>query len=314
MSLDAWVLCAPLKVLREDAHPYQETTLATLGRHELGLSRCASGQDCEFFLDGRITYQPGMSGPTRHWFDLCRELGYEPSSHWDWDPALILFQQVVPAMATDWREVPLAFNHLGLPSGVLSLAGLRQTFAEAVSELRKAHPGPTGAKVAEVFEWLPLRAVVFHDDAQLPLDFDGTGPCGRVALWLGIHREHPVVLEGQSPSGPLPHRWVTRGQEGELELEPFFLAAGLEPEMTRSFRPAFTAALEHLCRILEDPLDAYRQTYPVGIPWHQNLRARLLGRTIVEVREGDPSRLVLDDGTEVILEGTLHPARERGRI
>lgn len=314
MSLDAWVLCAPLKVLREDAHPYRETTLATLGRHELGLCRCASGLECELFLDGRITFRPGMSGPERSWFDLCRELGYDPSSHWDWDPALILFQQVVPAMATDWADTPFSSNGLGLPAGVLSLAGLRQTFAETVSELRKAHPGPTGAKVAEVFEWLPLRAVVFHDDAQLPLDFDGTGPSGRVSLWLGIHREHAVVMEGQSPRGPQPHRWVPRGQEGDLVLEPFFRAAGLEPEAPKGFQKAFAIALEQLCQSLEDPLDAYRQTYPVGIPWHQNLRTRLLGRTIADVLDGEPPRIILDDGTEVLLRGNHSPSRERGGI
>lgn len=314
MSLDTWVLCAPLKVLQEDAHPYRETTLATLGRHELGLCRCSSGEECELFLDGRIIYRPGLSAPERSWFDLCRELGYDPSSHWDWDPALILFQQVVPAMATDWADTPFATNGLGLPVGVLSLAGLRQSFAENVSDLRKKHPGPTGAKVAEVFEWLPLRAVVFHDDAQLPLDFEGTGPSGRVSLWLGIHREHPVILEGQSPRGPQPHRWTPRDQEGALDLEPFFRAAGLEPEAPKGFQAAFAAALQHLCQSLEGPLDEYRQTYPVGIPWHQNLRTRILGRTIVDVLDGDSPRIVLDDGTEVPLGGRRSPSRERGGI
>jgi hypothetical protein len=314
MSLDAWVLCAPLKVLREDAHPYQETTLATLGRHELSLSRCSSGQGCEVFLDGRIIFRPGMSGPARSWFDLCRELGYEPTTHWDWDPALILFQQVMPALAADWRETAFAFDALGLPEGVLSLAGLRQTFAEAVSALRKAHAGPVGAKVAEIFEWLPLRAVVFHDDAQLPLDFDGTGPRGRVSLWLGIHREHPVVMEGQSPRGPLPQRWTPHGQEGGLALEPFFRAAGMEPEAPKGFQAAFAAALNHLCQSLEGPLDDYRRTYPVGIPWHHDPRAHLLGRTIVDVIEGEVPRLILDDGTEVLLEGSRYPTRQRGGI
>jgi len=103
----------------------------------------------------------------------------------------------------------MVFNALGLPEGVLSLAGLRQTFAEAVAGIRREHAGPVGAKVAETFEWLPLRAVVFHDDAQLPLDFEGTGPCGCVSLWLGIHPERPVILAGQSPSRA-PHRWVVK--------------------------------------------------------------------------------------------------------
>ena len=314
MSLDAWVLCAPLKVLREDAHPYREATLATLGRHELGLSRGSAGHGCELFLDGRIIFRPGMSGPARAWFDLCRELGYEPSSHWDWDPALILFQQVLPALAADWHEAPLPQDSQGLPEGVLSLAGLRQAFAEAVSALRKGHPGPIGAKVAEVFEWLPLRAVVFHDDAQLPLDFDGTGPCGRVSLWLGIHHNHPVVLEGQSPRGPHSHRWSTVESAGGLVSAPFFRAAGLDPDTPKGFEAAFSATLHRLCNILEGPLDDYRRTYPVGIPWHQDPRARLLGRTIVDVVEGQFPQLILDDGTEVRLGGRLDPVRERGGI
>jgi hypothetical protein len=314
MSLEAWVLNAPIKVLREDAHPYRETTLATLGRHELGLCRCATGPDCDFFLDGRIGFRPGMSGPTRDWFNLCRELGYEPTSHWDWDPALILFQQVIPALAADWGEPPLTLTPLGLPPGVLSLAGLRQTFAQEVSSLRKVHPGPIGAKVAEVFEWLPLRAVVFHDDAQLPLDFDGTGPSGRVSLWLGIHRNCPVVLEGPSPGGSHPHRWTTRNQEGRLELGPFLSAAGLEADLPKGFETAFSSVLDHLCEALEAPLDDYRRTYPVGIPWHHDSRANLVGRTILEVWEGPSPKLILDDGTEVPLEGNLHPLREYGGI
>ncbi len=47
MSMEAWVLNAPIKVLREDAHPYRETTLATLGRHELGLCRSATSPERE---------------------------------------------------------------------------------------------------------------------------------------------------------------------------------------------------------------------------------------------------------------------------
>ncbi len=314
MSLDAWVLNAPIKVLREDAHPYRETTLATLGHHELGLCRSASGTDCDLFLDGRVCFRPGMKGPARNWFYLCRELGYEPRTHWDWDPALILFQQVIPALAGDWGENPMALNALGLPPGVLSLAGLRQSFAERVSSLRRAHPGPVGAKVAEVFEWLPLRAVVFHDDAQLPLDFDGTGPSGRVSLCLGLHRHCPVVLEGPSPGGSHPHPWTTRDPDGRLDLDPFLRAAGLDAELPKGFETAFGTALDHLCEALEGPLDDYRQTYPVGIPWHRDSRANLVGHTILEVWEGPSPKLILDDGTEVPLEGSLHPMREYGGI
>jgi len=315
--MDAWILGAPLKVLRREDHPYQETTLATLGRHELGLSRRqtqAARPGCEIFLDGRSIFLPGAPAPDRTWFDLCRELGYEPTHHWDWDPALILFQQVLPALAADWHEPPLSLDAQGLPEGVLSLAGLRQTFAEAVSDLRRESLGPVDAKVAETFEWLPLRAVVFHDDAQLPLDFEGAAPCGRVSLWLGIHRDRAVALDGPAPSGtPLRH-WVAGGSGDLPPAEAFLHAAGLDPEPPKGFETAFEAALHRLCHRLEGPLDTYRRTYPVGIPWHHDQRERLLGRTIVDVRAGDPPMLVLDDGTEVALDHGPVPSWEHGGI
>lgn len=317
MSMDAWILGAPLKVLRQEDHPYRETTLATLGRHELGLSRRRSAAGlpaCEIFLDGRSIYLPGAAAPDRAWFDLCRELGYEPAHHWDWDPALILFQQVLPALAADWHEPPLALDAQGLPEGVLSLASLRQTFAEAVADLRRDSLGPVGAKVAETFEWLPLRAVVFHDDAQLPLDFEGAGACGRVSLWLGIHRDRAVALDGPAPYGRGLRRWVAGGSGDIPPMEAFLRAAGLDPDPPKGFEAAFDAALHRLCHRLEDPLDAYRRTYPVGIPWQRDHHERLLGRTIVDLRLGDPPVLILDDGTEVALENKPLPSWEHGGI
>ena len=315
MALDAWILSAPLRVLRQEDHPYRETTLATLGRHELGLCRRAttSGLGCELFLDGRSIFLPGAPAPERAWFELCRELGYEPARHWDWDPALILFQQVVPAMASDWHEPPLALTSQGVPEGVLSLAELRQTFAEAVAALRREFSGPVGAKVVETFEWLPLRAVVFHDDVQLPLDFEGTGPGGQVSLWLGIHHERPVVLEGQSPAAS-GRRWTTGNLEARDPSEAFLTAAGLDPEPPKGFESTLQAALDRLCHWMEAPLDAYRRTYPVGISWHHGRRERLLGRTIVDVRAGDPPRLILDDGTEVTIDPEPVPFWEHGGI
>jgi hypothetical protein len=303
MAMDAWILGAPLKVLRQEDHPYRHATLATLGRHELGLCRreSASGSGCELFLDGRSIFLPGMSAPARPWFELCRELGYEPARQWDWDPALILFQQVVPALAADWHEPPLALNAMGLPEGVLSLAGLRQAFAEAVAGLRRGPLGPVRAKVAETFEWLPLRAVVFHDDTQLPLDFEGTGPEGRVSLWLGIHHDRPVILGGQSPTAN-SRQWMAEDLGDRPASEAFLLAAGLDPEPPKGYESALQSALEWLCHWMEGPLDAYRRTYPVGISWHRGRRERLLGRTIVDVRSGEPAMLILDDGTEVAIE------------
>lgn len=317
MSMDTWVLGAPLKVLRREDHPYHETTLATLGRHELGLTRLqgpTGPYGCEVFLDGRSIFRPGALAPERAWFDLCRELGYDPARHWDWDPALILFHQVVPALAVDWHEPPLDLDAQGLPVGVLSLAGLRQAFAEAVSELRSDGAGPVGAKVAETFEWLPLRAVVFHDDAQLPLDFEGNGPCGRASLWLGIHHERAVVLDGPAPAGAGPRAWVLASTGDLPAAGAFLLAAGLDPIPPKGFDAALASALERLCHRLEGPLDAYRRTYPVGIPWQRDPRERLLGRTIVDLRPGDPPMLVLDDGTEVALDPGLVPTWEHGGI
>lgn len=316
MAMDAWILGAPLKVLQQDDHPYHETTLATLGRHELGLSRHENQGDAswELFLDGRSIFLPGAPVPGRAWFDLCRELGYEPARHWDWDPALILFQQVVPALAADWHVPPMVLDAQGLPNGVVSLAGLRQTFAEAVAGLRRDHRDPVGAKVAETFEWLPLRAVAFHDDAQLPLDFDGTGPCGRVSLWLGIHHDHPVVLEGQSPSGPESRQWVCESLSGRPSAEAFLLAAGLDPEPPKGFEAALQSALDELRHWMEGPLDAYRRTYPMGISWHHGRRERLLGRTIVDVRPGEAPVLILDDGTELAIHPDPVPSWEHGGI
>ncbi len=316
MTLDAWTLGSPLKVLRQENRPFRETTLATLGRHELALSRreLPQGMGCEIILDSRSIFLPGAAAPGRAWFDLCQELGYEPARHWDWDPALILFQQVVPALAADWHEPPLALDFQGLPEGLLSLAGLRQSFAEAVAELRYEHLGPVGSKVAETFEWLPLRAVVFHDDAQLPLDFEGTGPCGQVSLWLGIHHDRPVVVEGQSPAGPESRHWTAESLGGHPPSEAFLMAAGLDPEPPKGFDTALQSALDWLCHRMEDPLDAYRRTYPVGISWHRGHRERLLGHTIVDVRPGDPATLILDDGTELAIELEPTPSWERGGI
>ncbi|HJV49217.1 MAG TPA: hypothetical protein VJ549_08090 [Geothrix sp.] len=313
--MDAWILSAPLKVLRQEDHPYHETTLATLGRHELGLCRCetAAGTGSELFLDGQSVFLPGAAAPGRPWFDLCRELGYEPARHWDWDPALILFHQVIPALAADWHEPPLALNAQGLPDGVLSLAGLRQTFVEAVARLRRELTGPVGAKVAETFEWLPLRAVVFHDDAQLPLDFEGTGPCGRVSLWLGIHRDRPVVIDGQSPAS-VSRRWVVEDLGDRSASEAFLQAAGLDPEPPKGFEAVLQSALKQLCHWMEGPLDAYRRTYPVGIPWHHGRRERLLGRTIIDVRFGSHPMLILDDGTEIAIHPDPVPTWEHGGI
>jgi hypothetical protein len=104
------------------------------------------------------------------------------------------------------------------------------------------------------------------------------------------------------PEGPLP------------AAHAFLAAAGLDPEPPKGYEAALAQTLEQLCRRLEGHLDAYRRTYPVGIPWHKDRRERLLGRTIVDLRPGHPPMLVLDDGTEVALDADLVPSWEHGGI
>jgi hypothetical protein len=52
----------------------------------------------------------------------------------------------------------------------------------------------------------------------------------------------------------------------------------------------------------------------VGLSWHHGRRERLLGRTIVDVRAGSPSMLILDDGTTVAIDPDPVLTRERGGI
>jgi hypothetical protein len=94
----------------------------------------------------------------------------------------------------------------------------------------------------------------------------------------------------------------------------FLLAAGLDPVPPKGFDYALLSALERLCHWMEGPLDAYRRTYPVGISWHHGRRERLLGRTIVDLRPGDPSMLILDDGTELAIDPDPVPSWEHGGI
>ena len=295
MSTVAWILGTPLRVVRQSDQPYQESTLATLGRHEISLVRQGSG--CAITLDGHPLYRPGATALDRAWFTLCRDLGYTPALHWDWDPALILFLQVVPALASDWHSPPLGLTPGGTPEGLPSLADLREAFADAVSGLHELGTGPVRARVVETFEWLPLRAVVFHDEARPPLGPEAAAPRGRVSLRLGIHRDQPLVLDLRCGTG----RTEVVG-ERLPPPEAFLLAAGLEPEAPEGFGSDLAWAVHHLCRRMEAPLEAYRRSYPAGIPWHLDPRERLLGRTIVDVRAGDPPVLVLDDGTELAID------------
>ena len=115
----------------------------------------------------------------------------------------------------------------------------------------------------------------------------------------------------------LREREAAESAQAAEYLRRFISAArrtGLDPEPPKGFEATLQAALDRLCHWMEAPLDAYRRTYPVGISWHHGRRERLLGRTIVDVRAGDPPRLILDDGTEVAIDPEPAPFWEHGGI
>ncbi len=319
MTTHGWVLKEPLKLLDSEDHPYLETALATLGHHELALTYSAAREgdpELKLFLDGRLAFELGMGSPDRAWFEVCRELGYDPHLHWDWDPALILFRQVLPAMAKEWHEHGLPFNQLGVPDGVICLATLQEAFEARVQLLRKRveqHPDPAAQAVAECFERLPLRAVIFHDDPQRRVDFVGNAvdePYMGVFLYLGERRETAALISratlqatgGMKWSPWLPGGdWVNGGREFVMTQGPasFLRAAGLPDLRPEGFFEAFRKGMAFLCQGLEPLVETYREAYPAGIPWHRDPRTRYLNRMIVDVRFEDHPVLILDDGSEV---------------
>lgn len=328
MTTHGWVLKEPLKLLDSEDHPYLETALATLGNHELALTYSAAREqdpELKVFLDGRLVFELGMVSPERAWFELCRELGYDPRLHWDWDPALILFRQVLPAMAREWHEHTLPHNHLGVPEGVICLATLQEAFEARVHLLRKRadqHGDAAEQSVAECFERLPLRAAIFQDDPQRRVDFVGNAvddPYMGVFLYLGERRETAALISratlqatgGMKWSPWLPGGdWVNGGREFVMTQGPasFLRAAGLTDRRPEGFFEAFRKGLAFLCQGLEPMVEAYREGYPAGIPWHRDPRTRYLNRMIVDVRMGDQPVLILDDGSEVkVLEHREEP-------
>ena len=323
MTISSWILNESLRVLDSKDHPYLETALATLGAHELALSyskaREAKEGHPEFkvFLDGEQIFEMGDASPTKAWFTLCRALGYSPEANWDWDPALILFQQVIPAMTGDWHEHELPYTGLGVPEGVICLANLRHALAERVATFRHrvgdGHGDPALTKVVELFEWLPLRSVIFHDDPRRRVDFVGNdldSPFLGIFLHLGLQRETAVFVSRATlhstgglkwspwlPGGDWGHdgrQWVmTQGPED------FIRASGLPPSTPQGFEEAFQRTLRQLFESLEPLVEAYRETHPESIPWHRDPKTRYLNRMIVAVRfEGRPI-LTLDDGSEI---------------
>jgi hypothetical protein len=324
MAVDAWVLREPLKVLRSEDHPYLETALATLGRHEIALNYSPSPKDeLRVFLDGERIFELGDAAPGEAWFRLCQELGFDAEAHWDLDPALILFQQVLPRMARGWHEAPLPYGENEAPEGVISLAKLKGVWSDALDALRqRTHGDPLADLAISCFERLPLRAVVFHDDHRKRTDYMGNGldePFLGVFLRLGASPARRVTVAKATLMGAGGLKWspwrsggdwredgrdflATRGPE-------FFLrASGLGEHPPTGFRDAFDHALAFLTRALDPVVEAYRNAYPAPIPWHRDAQARFLNHSIVQSRiEGGQTVLTLDDGTELVVSEHREP-------
>ena len=323
MADRAWILRSPLKVLDCEDHPYLESARATLGGRELQVSysraREASGGRVEFkfFLDGELAYDLGDASPTAAWFRLCRDQGYDPETHWDWDPALILFQQVIPAMTEEWHEHELPYTGLGVPEGVVCLANLRHVLAERIASWRHrvgdGHGDPAMTKAVELFEWLPLRAVVFHDDPARRVDFVGNAldePFLGVYLHLGMSRDRAVYLSKATLSSTGGLRWSPWLPGGDWARDgrtfistqgahDFLRAASLEGGTPMGFEASFRKLAEDLGETLDPLVEAYRTTYPAGIPWHRDPATRYMNHMIVAVRFDRHPILTLDDGSEI---------------
>jgi len=281
------------------------------------------------FLDGVAVFELGMVMPAVGWFRLCRDQGYNPEAHWDLDPAMILFRQVVPALAGEWREHPLPFNEAGLPPGVVCLATVREAWEQGVAALGERLRGhAVGERVAACLKRLPLRAVVFHDDPGRRRDFVGTGmddPLLGVYLHLGASRATRVTVSKATLNATGGLRWSPwqaggewredgREYHGTLGAEAFLEAAGWTGvALPVGFAETFMVCLDELTRSLDPVVEAYRQTYPAGIPWHRDPLTRYMHRMIVDARhEKGRILLVLDDGTEVVV-GRRHERPAEGR-
>lgn len=316
-----WTLNQPLKVMSSEDHPYLETALGTLGKHELAVHLApgdpAQGVAGEFriFLDGSEVFELGDATPGQPWFQLCRELGYLPDTHWDWDPALILFQQVIPTLARGWHEVALPYTDAGVPEGVVCLGNLRRTWGERIHLLRSSKAGGAERLVAELFQRLPLRAVILHDDPDRRVDFVGNpmdAPYLGEFLHLGVDKAQAVFVSRVTLQGTGGMRWspwlpggAWRGEGREFAAtqgpSTFLKAAGLDEPFPEGFVGLFKTTLENLCTHLEPFVEAYRESYPAGVTWHRDPKDRYLERTIVDVRIGKDTILILDDGSEVMV-------------
>ncbi len=330
MAAETWVLREPLKILRSEDHPYLETALATLGRHEIALNYSPAPKDeLRIFLDGERIFDLGDVAPAEAWFRVCQELGFDAEAHWDLDPTLILFQQVLPRMAAEWHEAPLPYMADGVPAGVVCLAQLKARWDEVIdSQAKRAQGDPMAELAVACFERLPLRAVVFHDDHRKRTDFMGNGldePFLGVFLRLGANHSRRVSLSKATLMGAgglkwSPWRiggdWMEDGRDFLATRGPeFFLrASGLGEHPPAGFGEAFHRMLEVLTSSLDKDVNAYQKAYPAPIPWHRNAETRYLHRSVVQSRrEGGETILTLDDGTELMVTEYREPARVPNR-
>ncbi len=318
----AWILSEPLVLLDSEDHPYLESARGRLGAHEVAVHLAGDWHRKEHypefrvFLNGSEIFEWGDPSPSKEWSTLCHQLGYAAERHWDWDPALILFQQVIPALALHWHEIPLPFGPAGVPAGVTCLATLRASLADWVTKLERPNPNPVDDLMAVLFLKLPLRAVILHDDPERRVDFVGNpldAPYMGEFLYLGEDRDTAAVLSRMTLSSTGGMRWSPwlpggdwshQGREFAATQGPrhFLRAARLPEAVPEGFNEAFKRTLDALSQFMEPLVEAYRETCPTGIPWHRDPKNRYVNHMVVEARmEEGHTVLVLDDGSEIVV-------------
>ncbi len=317
-----WILHEPLVLLDSEDHPYLESARGKIGVHEVAVHLAGDWRRQEYypefrvFLDGTRIFEWGDPSPSEDWFALCHQLGYKPHQHWDWDPALILFQQVIPALAIHWHHVPLPYGPAGVPEDVTCLATLRTSLADWVARLQRTNQNPSDELMALLFEKLPLRSVILHDDPESRMDFVGNpldAPYMGEFLYLGEHRATAAVLSRMTFSGTGGMRWSPWLAGGEWSQQGreftatqsakhFLRAASLPDSMPEGFEQAFKRTLESLGRFMEPLVEAYLETYTTGIAWHRDPSTRYVNHMVVVARrEQGQTILVLDDGSELLV-------------
>jgi hypothetical protein len=319
---NGWVLREALVVTDSEDHPYLETASGFLGRHTISVhlsgdwNPSQGRREFKVFLDGAQIYSHGDVSPAKAWFELCREQGYTPEQHWDLDPALILFKQVIPKLGADWHEIELPYTDAGVPDGVVCLSTIRQALEERNAVFRHHPLNRSQAIAADLVGHLPLRAIVFHDDPERRVDFVGNALDDAylgVYLHFGYDPLSQVILSrvtlsstgGMRWSPWLPGgAWSNQGREfaATQSAKEFWRAARMEGQAPDDFEEIFRSVYPEICEYLEPFIEVYRESYPAGIPWHRDPRSRYLNRMIVDVRMDEHSTvLIFDDGSEVVV-------------